>query len=155
MKLSSFLVVVILSLSFLGCSGSPKNAYAVKTKDYGQCRSIQKGERIYYKKKLVRYVCEDMHVLFNDPYEKNEEWYFKSGFLDEGKVKDISSTKVIRSMHKQCELKGAYGTGTKEIKKFYLNTKTKACQPFVWSGEAGIVPFDSYDDCRFECFELR
>jgi len=146
---------IVVSLFFLGCGGSPKNAYAVKTKDYGQCRAIVKGEKLFYKKKLVKYVCEDRHVLLDDPYEKENEWYFKSGLLNKGKVENISSTQVLRTFHKSCELKGAYGTGTQEIKKYYFNTKIKACQPFVWSGEAGIVPFETYDDCRFECFILR
>ncbi|PHR58965.1 MAG: hypothetical protein COA44_02120 [Arcobacter sp.] len=154
MRLKYFIFISIL-VFLAGCTSSPKNAFAVKTKDYGQCRLIEKGEKIFYKKKLVKYVCEDMHVLFDNPYEKKDEWYFKSGFFTKGKVQDISSTKVVKTFHKVCELRGAYGVGTQKIRKFYFNMKIKACQPFIWSGEAGIVPFDSYDDCRFECFILR
>lgn len=154
MKFESLIIVSVM-LFFVGCGGSPKNAYAVKTKDYGQCRSINSGEKIYYKKKLVRYVCEDMHVLLDKPFEKKDEWYYKAGFYDGKKVKKAKTTKVTRTFHKQCDLEGAYGTGTQKIKKFYLNTKNKTCTPFMWSGEAGIVPFDTKDDCRFECFEQR
>jgi len=155
MKLVGLFFVGAMILFFSGCGGSPKNAYALKTADYGQCRSIEKGEKIFYKKRLVRYVCEDMHVLFGEPYEKQDIWYFKSGLLEEGDVKHISSTKVEKVLHKQCELEGAYGIGTQEIRKFYFNSVFLACKPFIWSGKAGIAPFNSKDECRVECFHLR
>ena len=137
----------------MGCiSGSPKNAFALKTEDYGQCRLQEEGTKIFHKKRLVSYVCEDGHVLLSKPYKKEDTWYFSSGFYDGEKVKDISSTKVIKTFYQVCQLEGAYGTGTDSIRKFYFNTKLKACQPFEYSGKDGIVPFDSRDECEVNCY---
>ena len=146
-----YLLILLMAVVFIGCAGSPKNAFALKTEDYGQCRMLEEGERIFYKKKRVSYICEDGHVLFSKPYEKDEEWYFSSGFYDGKKVKNISSTKVLKTFHKICQLEGSYGTGNESIRKFYFNTKIKACQPFEYSGENGISLFDSRDECEVFC----
>jgi len=154
MKVQSLILISTIVL-FSACGGSPKNSYAVKVQDYGQCRSLEEGEKIFYKKRLVKYICEDKHVLMGKPFEKKDDWYFKAGLYDGEKVEKVKDAKVIRTYHKRCQLQGAYGTGTQKIRKFYLNTKNKTCMPFEWSGEAGIVPFNTKEDCRFECFELR
>lgn len=143
---------IALLFLFTGCSASPKNAYALRTADHGQCRSLTKGERIYYKKKRAQYLCEDNHVLLSKPYKIKDEWYFHSGEYDGKKVKNISSTKVDKVFHNICQVKGLYGTGDKKIKKFYFDTKLKRCLPFEWSGQEGFVPFDSVDLCEMKCF---
>ena len=147
-----YILVLLMAVGFIGCTGSPKNAFALKTEDYGQCRMLDEGERIFYKKRRVSYICEDGHVLLSKPYEQDEAWYFSSGFYDGKKVINISSTKVLKTFHKICQLEGAYGTGNESIRKFYFNTKLKACQPFEYSGKDGIVPFDSRDECEMNCY---
>ena len=142
-------VVIFLSTA---CSVSPKNAYALKTAEHGQCRLTKKGERIYYKKKRAVYICEDNHVLFKKPYKIKDAWYFPSGHYDGRKVKKLSASKVEKVLHNRCQLKGIYGTGNQTIKKFYFDTKLNRCQPFEWSGKGGYVPFDSVDICEMECF---
>ena len=145
-------LISILLFLFAGCSASPKNAYALKTVEHGQCRLLNKGERIYYKKKRAQYLCEDNYVLLSKPYKVNDEWYFPSGEYDGNKVTNISSTKIEKVFHNICQVKGLYGTGNKKIKKFYFDTKLKRCKPFEWSGKGGFVPFDSVDICEMKCF---
>lgn len=149
---AKLVVVTALLFLFAGCSASPKNAFALKTAEHGQCRSMKKGERIYYKKKRAQYLCEDNHVLLSKPYKVKDEWYFQSGEYDGKRVKNISSTKVEKAFHNICQVKGLYGTGDKKIRKFYFDTKLKRCQPFDWSGKGGFVPFDSVDICEMKCF---
>ena len=131
---------------------SPQNAFAVKTADYGQCRSLNKGEKIRYKKRPVSFVCEDRHVLYGKPYKGNGEWYFKSGTYDGKKVKEASATKVEKILHNICHIQGSYGTGSAKIRKFYFNTKLQRCMPFEWSGKDGMAPFDSQDICEMNCY---
>jgi len=135
-----------------GCTGSPKHAYAVKTQDYGQCRSLDEGEKIYYRKRPVAFTCEDSHFLYGKPYKESNAWYFKSGIYEGKKLKDLSSTKVTKSMYNICQLEAAYGTGNEKIRKFYFNTRLKTCLPFEWSGKDGIAPFDSRDECEVKCY---
>ena len=147
------LVSTLLGLFFLaGCTASPEGSFGLKTAEYGQCRGLEKGEKIRYKKRLVTYVCEERHVLFGEPYKRDDAWYFKSGRFDGKRVKDISQAKVEKSFHNICQFEGSYGTGDQYIRKFYFNTKLKACLPFDWSGKDGIVPFDSKDLCEMNCF---
>jgi len=147
--------ILLLMLFFNGCLGSIDNAYAVKTLEHGQCRQLQTGEKIFYKKRLVSYNCEDEYVLISKPYPKENNWYFKAGHYAGSKVENISSTKVIKSFHKVCQLEGAYGTGNKDIRRFYYDKKFLSCKPFSWSGENGIAPFNSKDECRVMCFHLK
>ena len=135
-----------------GCLSSPKNAFAVKTEDYGQCRTLQKGEKIRYKKRLVQYVCEDNRVLIGKPYKVKGEWYFKTGTYDGKRVRKDSYTKVTKSFNNICKMEGVYGDGNEQIKKFYLDRKIKKCIPFMWSGKGGFVPFDSVDECEMKCY---
>jgi len=151
-KVSLFILGVLFLFVFTGCSLSPKNAYALKTVEHGQCHTLKKGERIYYKKKRVKYLCEDNHVLYSNPYKTQDEWYFPSGYYDGKRVKNISAAKVDKVFHNICQVKGLYGSGDKKIKKFYFDTKLKRCQAFEWSGQGGFVPFDSVDHCEMECF---
>ena len=146
-------IVAILGLFLIsGCTASPKNAFAIKTAEYGQCRGLEKGEAIRYKKRLVSYVCEDKHVLFGEPYQLEDEWYFKSGKYDGKKVKEVSSVKVDKRIHNICQFEGTYGSGDSHIRKFYFDNKLKACFPFDWSGKEGIAPFDSQDVCEKSCY---
>lgn len=148
---SAFLGVSI-SFLFSGCSSSPIHAYAVKTADYGQCRSLKKGERIAYKKRPVAFICEDRHVLVGKPYKIEDAWYYKSGLYDGKKVKSASQTKIDKVLHNICQLQGSYGTGKQKIRKFYFDTKLKSCRPFQWSGQEGMAPFDSQDICEMNCY---
>jgi len=147
------LILGSLLLAFLtGCSMTPKNAYALRTADHGQCHPLKKGERIYYKKKRVKYLCEDSQVLFSKPYKVEEEWYFPSGYYDGKRVRNISAAKVDKVYHNICQVKGLYGSGDQKVKKFEFDTKLKRCRPFEWSGQGGFVPFDSIDECEMECY---
>jgi len=137
---------------FIGCTSSPKNAFSVKTEDYGQCRSLYKGEKIRYKRRLVQYVCEDNHVLIGKPYRVDGHWFFKSGLYNGKKVKKDSFTKITKSFHNLCNMSGSYGDGTEDIRKFHFDTKLKRCLPYSWSGKGGFVPFSSVDDCEVACY---
>lgn len=150
--LNTLIAIWLGSLVLAGCSASPQNAFAIKTAEYGQCRALKKSEGIRYKNRLVSYVCEDSHVLFGQPYQREEEWYFKSGKYDGIKVREISEVKVDKRIHGVCHFEGTYGTGDKHIRKFYFDTKLKACRPFDWSGKGGIVPFESQDVCEKNCY---
>lgn len=150
--LISFIFIVLSLFLLLGCSASPQNAFAIKTAEYGQCRGLKKSEGIRYKNRLVSYVCEDKHVLFGQPYQLEDEWYFKSGKYDGKRIKEISGVKVEKRIHNICQFEGSYGTGDKHIRKFYFNTKLQSCLPFEWSGKDGIVPFDSQDLCEMNCY---
>ena len=153
MKIVIFSIVTSLMLfSFSGCSASPKGAYALKTKEYGQCRSVKKGERFRYKKKRVKYICEDdTHVLVGKPYQIKDDWFYPSGELKGKKVSNLGYSKIVKVYHNRCELKGAYGSGNDAIRKFYFASSIKACKPFSWSGKGGLVPFDSVDECEMKC----
>lgn len=150
-KVYSALLVASSIFLFSGCSSSPVNAYAVKTADYGQCRSLKKGERIAYKKRPVAFICEDRHVLVGKPYKIEDTWYYKSGLYDGKKVKAASQTKVNKVLRNICQLQGSYGAGTQKIRKFYFDTTLKSCRPFQWSGKGGTAPFDSVDICEMNC----
>ncbi len=149
---AGLLLGVIAMLSFNGCSISPNNAYALKTVDHGQCHTVRKGEKIYYKKRRVKYLCEDNYVLFSKPYQSKDEWYYPSGYYDGKRVRNVSTAKIDKVYHNICQVKGLYGSGDKKIKKFYFDTKLKRCKPFEWSGKGGFVPFNSVDECEMECF---
>jgi trypsin inhibitor len=152
-KLFSATVVIVLGLfAFAGCSMSPQYAYAVKTADYGQCRSLIKGERIRYKKRPVSFICEENHILYGKPYKSSDTWYFKSGIYDGKKVKEASPTRVVKTLRNICQIQGSYGTGTEKIRMFYFNTKLQRCMPFEWSGKGGMAPFDSQDICEMNCY---
>lgn len=150
----STMIVLLFGLFLLaGCSMSPQHAYAVKTADYGQCRSLEKDERIRYKKRPVSFVCEQRHILYGKPYKSQDEWYFKAGTYDEGeKIKEAAPTKVEKILHDICQIQGSYGTGIEKIRKFYFNTKLQQCMPFIWSGKGGMAPFDSQDICEMNCY---
>ena len=150
--MKNFIVLLVVGVFFTACTGSPKNAFAVQTYDYGQCRSLDKGERISYKKKPVSYICEDSHFLYGKPYKKEDIWYFKSGIYEGSDVKELSSTKVDKTLYNICQFEASYGTGSEKIRKFYFSTKLKACLPFEWSGKDGIAPFDSKDECEAKCY---
>jgi len=144
--------VIVLSF-FLGCSASPKGAYALQTADYGQCRVLEKGEKIRYKKRLVKYVCaDDKHLLIGKPYKVKDTWFYESARFNGKKIEKASYTKIERSFHNRCQLRGSYGTGDKKIRKFYFDTKIKECRPFMWSGKGGLVPFASQDGCEAKCY---
>lgn len=147
-----YLLSVILAFGFYGCSASPKGAYALKTAEYGQCRSLKKGERIQYKKRLVEYVCEDNYVLIGKPYKIKDEWFYKSGKYNGKKVTSVSHTKVDKAYRNICQIEGSYGSGAEKIKKFYFDTKLKRCKSFEWSGKDGFAPFDSEDICEMHCY---
>lgn len=144
--------VIVLSL-FSACSSSPKGAYALQTADYGQCRMLKKGERIRYKKRLVKYVCaDDKHLLIGKPYKVKGDWYYESAQFNGKKVEKASYTKIKKTFSNRCQLQGTYGTGKQKIQKFYFNTSTKRCKPFEWSGKGGLVPFSSRDECEAKCY---
>lgn len=147
--LSLLFVLSVLS----GCAAvSPKDAYGVKTSEHGQCRMLNKGERISYKRKPVSFVCEDRYVLVGEPYKRGDLWYFKSASYDGKKVSTLlSEVKVEKSLYNICHLEGSYGTGEQKIEKFYFDTKLQSCRPFSWSGKDGIVPFSSVDICEMHC----
>lgn len=145
-------IIVFALFALAGCSISPQNAYAVKTEDYGQCRSLEKGERIRYKKRPVSFVCEEKHILYGKPYQSEDGWYFKAGAYDGKKIKEVSPTRVEKILRNICQIQGSYGTGTQKIRKFYFNTKLQQCMPFVWSGKGGMAPFDSQDICEMNCY---
>lgn len=145
-------VIVLALFALAGCSLSPQNAYAVKTADYGQCRSLEKGERIRYKNRPVSFVCEEKHVLYGKPYQSHDGWYFKAGAYEGKKIKEVSPTRVEKVLRNICQIQGSYGTGTAKIRKFYFNTKLQQCMPFVWSGKDGMAPFDSQDICEMNCY---
>ncbi len=151
-SLGKMMLSGVALLLLTGCSASPKNAYALRTADHGQCRSLNKGERIYYKKKRVQYLCEDNYVLFARPYKHKDIWYFPSGEYKDKKISKVSSTKIEKVFHNICQVQGLRGTGDKKITKFYFDTKLKRCIPFEWSGKGGFVPFDSVDICEMNCF---
>ena len=146
------IVIVLGVFALAGCSLSPQNAYAVKTADYGQCRSLEKGEGIRYKKRLVSYVCEERHVLYGKPYQSKDGWYFKAGAYEGKKIKEAPPTRVKKTLRDICQIQGSYGTGTAKIRKFYFNTKLQQCMPFIWSGADGMAPFDSQDICEMDCY---
>ena len=145
--------LVLLSSFFLGCSASPKGAYALRTADYGECRVLQKGEKIRYQKRLVKYVCsDDKHLLVGKPYKVKDDWYYESAQFAGKKIEKASYTKIEKVFHNNCQLRGAKGSGSEKIKKFYFDTRTKECRPFKWSGKGGLVPFESVDSCQAKCY---
>jgi len=143
-----------MSVLFSGCFlTSPKGAFALETKEYGQCRPLKRGERIAYKKRLVKFVCEDtQHVLFGNPYELKGDWYYKSGTYKGKKVSNISHAKVVKAFRNRCELPGVYGVGKMKVQMFYFDVSLKSCRPFEWSGDGGSAPFDSRDACEAYCY---
>ncbi len=151
---ATLLISITLVVSFFtGCTASPEGAYALKTADYGQCRVLHMGEKIRYKKRLVSYVCaDDKHLLIGEPYKVKGDWYYKSARYNGKKVEKARYTKIEKSFHNRCQLKGSYGEGTQKIKKFYFDTGLKACRPYEWSGEGGMVPFSTRDECEAKCY---
>ncbi len=144
--------LIVLSL-FSACSSSPKGAYALQTADYGQCRILKEGEKIRYKKRLVKYVCaDDKHFLIGKPYQVKGNWYYESAQLNGKKVEKASYTKIKKTFHNSCQLQGTYGKGKEKIQKFYFKASAKRCKPFEWSGKGGFVPFSSRDECEAKCY---
>jgi len=151
-RVSSLVLLFLVSLVLQGCSGSPHNSFGLKTAEYGECRRLEKGEIIRYKNRLVSYVCEDRDILFGKPYKIGDDWYFKAGYFNGKSVENISQAKVEKVLYNICQFQGAYGTGSEHIRKFYFNIGLKACLPFEWSGTNGVVPFDSKDECEANCY---
>jgi hypothetical protein len=149
-----YLLSVVLLLSFFsGCSFSPQGAYALKTADYGECRRLHKGEKIRYKKRLVKYVCsDDKHLLIGKPYKVKGDWYYESARFNGKKIERACYTKIEKSFQNRCQIQGQKGTGSEKIRKFYFDTKFKECRPFEWSGKGGLVPFESKDGCEAQCY---
>jgi len=152
-KVTFLISIALIGSFFLGCSSSPKGAYALQTADYGQCRILKKGEKIRYQKRLVKYICaDDKHLLVGKPYKVKGVWFYESAQFNGKKVEKASHTKIEKTFHNRCQLQGTYGTGEEKIQKFYFNTATKACKPFEWSGKGGLVPFSSRDECEAKCY---
>jgi len=145
-------LVLIMVFLFAGCTvNSPKHAYAIKTVEHGQCKSIKKGQRYHYKGKRAKYMCADKVVLIGKPYKTAGKWYFTSGRLDGKKIRDISSAQVDSTIRSRCHLEGEYGSGSQKLTMFYFDQSRKMCKPFEWSGKGGTAPFDSIDACEMKC----
>lgn len=51
----------------------------------------------------------------------------------------------------KCSLKPETGPCKGLFKKYYYDTDSKACKPFIWGGCGGVVPFDNAEDCKQTC----
>jgi hypothetical protein len=51
----------------------------------------------------------------------------------------------------RCNLNPDAGPCYALITKYYYDKTTKKCQPFMWGGCAGVVPFDSLEECEKGC----
>lgn len=144
----AFIMVIV----FAGCTASsPKHAYAIRTVEHGQCKSMSKKQRYHYKGKRAKYICSDNIVLLGKPYKTKGKWYFKSGHIEGRKVKNISFTEVDKAITNRCHLEGEYGLGSDKVKRFYFDLSRKMCKPFEWSGQGGTAPFNSIDECEMKC----
>lgn len=53
--------------------------------------------------------------------------------------------------HERCDLKPEGGLCKAAFKKYYFNHNRKRCEPFIWGGCAGVVPFETFKSCVASC----
>lgn len=139
-----------------GCSsmGLNSDAVGVMTAEYGQCIHNTK-ETPRFKKKRVTFRCADDRVLLGSAYERKGDWYIDSGILVENngkfKLKNKKRVEFKYGIDSICNLKPMQGKGDRTIKRYYFETKTKECRPFIWHGDGGFVPFKNMDACEQFC----
>lgn len=149
LKVLGLTLLTVLLLS--ACASSPKHAYALETEKYGQCHAFKKGEGIRYQKRLVDYICEEGYLLYGEPYESGGEWFYPALKPEKNRLKPTASTRVSKRLHNICQVRGKYGVGKESHTRFYFDQNRKVCTPFTWSGEGGLAPFTSRDECEVNC----
>ena len=50
----------------------------------------------------------------------------------------------------ECELEPEVGPCNAAIPRFYFDKKENECKQFIWGGCAGVVPFETLEECE-EC----
>jgi hypothetical protein len=152
---SALLALAVLFIT--GCSTMEvtPDSVAVETAEHGQCLSTGKGSTLSFKKKRVSFICPDGYVLLGMPYEKSDRTVMDAGRLrrSEGRfiLQPIPAVEIRRGLRSRCQLVPDPGPCEEPVKKYYFDTKTKSCRPFLWGGCGGIVPFESMDECEQEC----
>ena len=51
----------------------------------------------------------------------------------------------------RCSLEPNGGPCNAYFPKFYFDMKEKRCKEFIWGGCAGVVPFETLEDCEKQC----
>jgi hypothetical protein len=57
---------------------------------------------------------------------------------------EVSSTKC----EKNCALEPEVGPCNAAIPKYYFDKTEKKCKQFIWGGCAGVVPFETLEECE-------
>lgn len=51
----------------------------------------------------------------------------------------------------KCNLEPETGPCYALITRYYYDKEEKICKPFTWGGCAGVVPFDTLEECKKGC----
>lgn len=62
-----------------------------------------------------------------------------------------SSTVGNKHLSENCRLKPETGHCRAAIQKIYFDEERQQCQPFIWGGCGGVVPFDTKQECDTAC----
>ena len=141
---------------FSGCTFKSVEAgdVGVMTVHYGECIATAPNSLKFHKKQ-VTFRCDNNRVLLGYSYEKDDKIYMDSGIVvkkeNKYQLKEKKAVKVERPLKSLCELAPKKGSGEKKLRRYYFDMGTKMCQPFIWSGKGGFVPFESEDACQQYC----